>query len=123
MIVLAPAEVGDNPDDDLVAAVQASRTSIQVVSTAANTALQDFCRRTSGQFHLVEEAAAIEQRVSLAYLNLLARYEIRYQSVAPDGATLKLRVHSPSGRGETIVPLPGEEVHHGDEATQSGNQE
>jgi HEAT repeat protein len=105
MVVLAPAEVGHNPDDGLVAAVQASGTSIQVVSTAANAALQDFCRRTSGQFHLVEEAAAIEQRISLAYLNLLARYEIRYQSVAPDAATLKLRVHTSSGWGETIVPL------------------
>ena len=106
MIVLAPSEVGDLGDDGLVAAVHASRTSIQVISATPNTTLQDFCRRTSGQFHLVEDAASIAERISMAYLTLLARYEIRYQPVCPDAVALKLRVHTPLGWGETTVALP-----------------
>jgi hypothetical protein len=107
LIVLAPDEVGDNSDDSLIAAVHASQTSIQVVSTSPNPALREFCRRIDGRFHLVEDSAAIEERVSLAYLTLLARYEIRYQPVCADAVSLKLRVHTPAGWGETMVPLPG----------------
>jgi hypothetical protein len=99
--------VGDNSDDSLIAAVHASQTSIQVVSTSPNPALREFCRRIDGRFHLVEDSAAIEERVSLAYLTLLARYEIRYQPVCADAVSLKLRVHTPAGWGETMVPLPG----------------
>ena len=107
MIVLAPDDVVDNSDANLIAAVHASRTSIQVVSTSANPALQEFCRRIDGRFHLVENNAAIEERISLVYLSLLARYEIRYAPVCADTVSLKLRVHTPSGWGETTVPLPG----------------
>ena len=107
MIVLAPGEVGGNSDGSLIAAVHASRTSIQVVSTAANPALQEFCRRIDGRFHLVEDTATIAERISLVYLSLLARYEIRYQPVCPDATSLKLRVQTPSGWGETVVTMPG----------------
>jgi hypothetical protein len=107
MIVLAPQDAGETDLGSLVAAAHSSRTSVQVVSVPANAALQEFCRRTNGHFHQVHDAAAIEERISMTYLNLLARYEIRYQSVCPDAAELKLRVHTPKGWGETTVPLPG----------------
>jgi hypothetical protein len=103
MIVLAPDEVCGDADDNLVAAVQASRTSIQVVSTCANAALREFCRRVDGRFHHEKDSSTIEEAVSLAYLSLLARYEIRYQPVVPDAASLKIRVQTPSGWGETTV--------------------
>jgi len=106
MIVLAPAGIGETADDSLIAAVHASRASVQVVSMVPNPALQEFCSRTGGYFHLAEGAAAIEDRISLAYLTLLARYEIRYQPVCPDATSLKLRVHAPAGWGETTVPFP-----------------
>ena len=105
MMVLAPDEVAGNSDATLIAAVHASRTSIQVVSTSPNPALQEFCRRIDGRFHLVEDNAAIEERISLVYLSLLARYEIRYASVCAGTVSLKLRVHTPLGWGETMVPL------------------
>ena len=105
MMVLAPDEVAGNSDATLIAAVHVSRTSIQVVSTSPNPALQEFCRRIDGRFHLVEDNAAIEERISLVYLSLLARYEIRYASVCADTVSLKLRVHTPLGWGETMVPL------------------
>ena len=105
VIVLAPDEVGGYEDDDLISAVLASRASIQVVSTSANPSLREFCRRIDGHFHYVADNSAIEEAVSLAYLSLLARYEIRYQPVSPVATSLKLRVHTPAGWGEMVVEL------------------
>jgi HEAT repeats len=105
LIVFAPADVGHMPDDSVITAALASRTSVQVVTTAPNGALQEFARRAGGYLHLVEEGAAVEERISMLYLNLLARYEIRYQPVCPEATTLKVRVHTPSGWGENTVPL------------------
>jgi hypothetical protein len=106
LIVLAPAEIGEPAADSLIAAVHASRTSVRVVSTGPNPALQEFCSRTGGYFLPAKnEPNAIEDCVSLAYLNLLSRYEIRYQPVCPDAASLKIRVHTPEGWGETAVAL------------------
>jgi hypothetical protein len=106
MIVLAPDDVGEAPDRGLLAAVHGSRTTIQVVSAVPNPALQDFCQRTQGQFHLLEDGTQIEERISLTYLNLLARYEIRYQSAGTDADKLKIRIHTPTGWGETNLVLP-----------------
>lgn len=107
MIVLAPVDIGKAANDTVIAAVHASRTSVQVVSTVPNPALREFCGRTGGHFLLVEDKPdAIMQQISLAYLSLLARYEIRYQSVCPDATALKLRVQTPVGWGETTVPFP-----------------
>jgi hypothetical protein len=105
MIVLAPDDVGDSADQNLAAAVHASRTTVQVVSHCVNPVLQEFCRRVEGRFRHVKDASDIEEAVSMAYLSLLARYEIRYRSDAPGGASLKLRVHTPAGWGETTVEL------------------
>jgi hypothetical protein len=111
VIVLAAGEVGGQADDTLIAAVQASRTSIQVVSCVANPALQEFCGRIGGRLVQVKDSSAIEEAVSLAYLNLLARYEIRYQPVSADAFSLKVRVHTPSGWGETSVELRGKPLN------------
>lgn len=105
LIVLAPEDVGDNGDQSLVAAVHASRATVHVVSICANPALEDFCRRVQGEFRRVRDLAGVEEAVSMAYLSLLARYEIRYRSEAPDGASLKVRVHTPAGWGESTVEL------------------
>ena len=105
LIVLAPDNVGENGDQNLVAAVHASRTTVQVVSSCANPALEEFCQRVEGRFRHVKDISGVEEAVSLAYLSLLARYEIRYRSNAPEAASLKLRVHTPAGRGETTVEL------------------
>jgi len=105
VIVLAPDEVQGLADDLLISAARAARASVQVISTSANPALQEFCRRIDGHFRYVGNRAGIEEAVSLAYLSLLARYEIRYQSVNPDARNLKIRVHTPLGWGETTVDL------------------
>jgi hypothetical protein len=105
IIALALDDAGTLPDESLVAAFHRARISLQVVSLAGNAALQDFCRRIAANFQRVEDAATFEERISLAYLNLLARYEIRYQSVAPAATTLKVRVQAPAGWSEASVPL------------------
>lgn len=43
---------------------------------------------------------------AIAYLNLLARYTISYQPVSRDARSLRIRVHTPSGWGETDIPIP-----------------
>jgi hypothetical protein len=105
MIVLAPEDVGGEADEGLLDAVRAARASIQVVSTSMNPVLREFCRRVDGRFHFVADQAAVGEAVSLAYLSLLARYEIRYAPVAPDASSVKIRVHSPEGWGETTIDL------------------
>jgi hypothetical protein len=105
VIAIAPDEVEGHADDASISAAIASRASIQVVSTSANPVLREFCRRIDGRFHYVRDPSAIEEAVSLAYLSLLARYEIRYQPVCAEAASLKLRVHTPAGWGETTVDL------------------
>ena len=105
VIVLVSEEVSESADENLAATVQSTRTSIEVVSTCANPALREFCRRAGGRFHYVGQNSTLEDAVSLAYLSLLARYEIFYQSVASDPAKLKVRVHTSAGWGETTVSL------------------
>jgi len=102
MIVVATDEVGGKADDALIAAVKTSQTSIQMVSSSPNLVLQEFCGRIGGSFLSVKDNSAIEEAVSLSYLSLLARYEIRYQA-GPDATSLKVRVHTPAGWGEATV--------------------
>ena len=40
-----------------------------------------------------------------AYLNLLARYEISFQPVDPEGREIKVRLCHPQASGETIVSV------------------
>lgn len=105
VIVLAPDDVDGAADDPLISAAIASRALVQVVSTSANPALQDFCRRIDGRFHYVRDPSAIEETVSLAYLSLLSRYEIRYQPACTGADALKVRVQTSTGWGETTVDL------------------
>ena len=104
LIILVFEEVSVPAGDQLVTAFQASRMSVQVVSAAANPGLREFCRRVDGRFQRVQSESDIEESVSMAYLGLLARYEIRYVPAA-DAGPVKLRVHTPAGCGETLVEL------------------
>ena len=105
MIVLAPDELAESAEDGLIAAIHASRVSIQVLSLAANPILREFCQRVGGRFEHIGERSTVEEAVSSAYLSLLARYEIRYQSVAADASRVKVRVQTPNGWGETNIDL------------------
>jgi hypothetical protein len=94
----------------LTAAVRTMRGLLQVVATRPSPNVEEFCRQVQGTFQIAETAEDIAAAFRQAYLNLLARYEISYQSAVPDCPSLKIRVHSPMGWGETTVrltsPLP-----------------
>jgi hypothetical protein len=70
-----------------------------------NPELLEFCKRTNSAFHLAGEEE-IPEIIRQAYLSLLARYEISYQPLKGNAGTLKIRVQSPDGCGETLLPLP-----------------
>ena len=88
----------------LIANVQAGRVGLQVISTVENPEVAEFCRRTYTRFCLGTEED-IPELVRQAYLAILARYEITYQPVCANPPVLKLRVQTPEGWGETIIPF------------------
>jgi hypothetical protein len=105
LIVLAPVELADGPDEGLAAAVLASRASLQVISASENATVRHFCEQVGGRYVQVENGAGVEGAVSQAYLSLLARFEIRYDPVSPHAGSLKVRVQTPEGWGETVEPI------------------
>lgn len=109
LIVFAPGDIGRVAGHGLVASVISSRTSVQVISTRPNSALRDFCRMTGGAFQIGETDAAVADLVTRAYLNLLARCDITYQPVVPRASTIRVRVNSPTGWGESSISIPSAE--------------
>jgi hypothetical protein len=81
---------------------------IQAISTGPNVQLESFCKSVGAAFlrTVVDEVA---ETVQQAYLSLLARYEVIYQPVAANAPSLKVRVQSAGGTGETVIAgQPGE---------------
>jgi hypothetical protein len=109
LIVFAPGDTARVAGHGLVASVISSRTSVQVISTGPNSALQDFCRMTGGAFQTGETDAALAELVTRAYLNLLARWDITYQPVVPGASAIRVRVNAPTGWGESSISIPGAE--------------
>jgi hypothetical protein len=101
-IVLSSAEEGRIAGHGLIANMQSGRIPIQAIASGPNQQLQDFCRRTRTSFRLGARDE-IRMMIEQAYLNLLARYEIVYQSVARDAKSVKVRIQTPGGWGETLV--------------------
>ncbi|MBZ5723903.1 MAG: HEAT repeat domain-containing protein [Acidobacteriia bacterium] len=91
--------------EDLVAAARKSRATVQVVSVCPSPALEELCRLVAGSFQIAS-GGEVGDRVEQAYLNLLARYEVHYQSPAPDARLLRVKVHTPDGWAEATVQIP-----------------
>jgi hypothetical protein len=85
-----------------------SRTSLQVICSASNPEVEDFCRQVKGRLRTFENEAEIPDLILQAYLSLLTRYEISYQPVSPEATILKARVQTTSGWGEVRIPIPPE---------------
>ncbi len=90
----------------LISAVLASRGTIQIISAGPNPRLEEFCRKARAGYQIAGTREEAVEAISLAYLNLLARYEITYQSVFPEGRTLKIRVNGGAGWAETSLAIP-----------------
>ena len=90
---------------ELVSAAMAARTSVHAISLNANPALEGLCQITQGTFQTVaseDEVAVVVEEMSLS---LQARYTVRYQPTA-DARELRVIVNTPSGWGETTLPIP-----------------
>ena len=106
VIVFSHTKESEAAGPELIAATLSSHAFVQVVSSVPNPALEDYCSRTHGNFQTAAADEEITTLIEQAYLNLLARYDITYQPVCPEAATLKIRVHAPSGWGESEIPIP-----------------
>jgi hypothetical protein len=105
VIVLSRAQENRSAGNTLVTNAENGRAGVRVISSVQNPNLAAFCGRTHSQYRQALEEE-IPEIVRDAYLSFLARYEITYQPVAAQAATLKLRVQSPDGWAETLVPIP-----------------
>ena len=88
-----------HPPDSLVNALRAPEASVQFISSAPNPELKELCRRTQTSLTVVETPETASLAIEQAYLSLLARYEIAYQSAAPAPQVLEIRVRSPEASG------------------------
>ncbi len=100
VVVFIDANDRPAPGEQLRAAVAAGQACVQIVSTAADPVVQEFCRRINGQFQVGWTDGAVDACVAL-----LGRYEIVYQPVNPDARVLKIRVHGPGMCAETFLPF------------------
>ena len=78
---------------------------VQAVSTVACPCLEDFCRRMRGHFEVAVMPDQVMASIRNCFLALLARYEITYTPVSPENKSLRIRVQTASGWGETILPI------------------
>ena len=102
VIVFSRSEPPGGPGNELLAAM-ASRTTLQVISTAPSPALEKLCSGSNGTFQLATSETEAAELISLAYLRLLARYELTFPAVAQDAGEVRVRVHHRGGSGETMI--------------------
>jgi len=106
LIIVSHTEEARSAGLSLISATLTSRALVQVVSSVPNPALANLCSRVHGNFRIAATDQEIAALVEQAYVNLLARYDITYEPVDPEASTLKIRVHAPSGWGESELPIP-----------------
>jgi hypothetical protein len=90
--------------EGLVSTVLSSRASLQIISAAPSPKVEDFCHRAHASFQIAETDDEIVHCLEMAYLNLLARYEITWNSPQAETMDLKVRVNTPAGWGEASIP-------------------
>uniref|UniRef100_Q029J2 PBS lyase HEAT domain protein repeat-containing protein n=1 Tax=Solibacter usitatus (strain Ellin6076) TaxID=234267 RepID=Q029J2_SOLUE len=107
VIVFSSAEESRIAGHGLISTVQTGRVPLQAICAGPNAELQEFCKRTRMPLQLGVQDE-ISELVERAYLNLLTRYEISYQPVSTEPVPLKVRVQSPTGWGEAVIPFYSE---------------
>ena len=87
-------------------ALKSSNGSVQVISAAPNPELEALCGRTHTRMIMVETPEAAAIAIEEAYLGLLARYEVTYESASPAAQRLEVRVRSPEAWGTAEISIP-----------------
>jgi hypothetical protein len=103
LIVFAESDPSGAAGDSLVSTVVGSRATVQVIALGDCPKIEDFCKRARCSFQLVESDKQLVRAVEMAYLNLLARYEIAWQSGTAEPAALRIRIHSPLGWADATL--------------------
>jgi hypothetical protein len=103
LIVYSECDPSGSAGDSLVSAVVGSRATVQVIASGDCPKLEDFCKRARCSFESIESDEELIRAVEMAYLNLLARYEIVWQSGAAEPAALRIRLHSPAGWADATL--------------------
>ena len=104
VIVFSSREESRIAGHGLISTVQTGRIPLQAICAGPNGELREFCRQTRMPFYMGVEEEILEL-VERAYLNLLTRYEISYQPVSAEPDPLKVRVQTPAGWGEAVIPF------------------
>ncbi len=104
LIVYCPEDPGI-PADAAEIASEATRAKavVLVIASASNSALEDLCRITQGNFQIAGPGNDVAHLVTEAYQTLSARFRITYQPVSPNGDSLHIWVADSTGWGETTV--------------------
>jgi hypothetical protein len=105
VIVFCGTPVSGKAGPELLTAAISGQVLVQVISICPNPSLEDFCDRVHGVYFQCGKADDLPAHAVHAYLNLLARYEIRFQPVEPEAREIKVRLCHPQASGETMVPV------------------
>jgi hypothetical protein len=108
IFILSSVEESRIAGHGVVGKAQNPRVQIQAFATGPNQRVRDFCAAVNAPFRVVARAE-IAGSVRRAYLALLARYEIIYQTSAAVTAGLKIRVQAHGGTGEVTIPYREDE--------------
>jgi hypothetical protein len=107
LIVYSQLETGVPQDlPELTSAARNSNTSVQAISLAPNSGLEDLCRRTQGNYQVATSESEVAGLIEEAYGNLLACYLITYQPAATKALSLTVRIFDPTGWGELKLEVP-----------------
>lgn len=106
VILVAADKIEKIAEDALISDIIRSRTSLQVISAAANPSVEDFCLRAKAHLQTFESPQEVPKLIQQAYLNLMARYEIVYQPISHEATVLRARVQTAAGWGEVNIPIP-----------------
>lgn len=106
LILFCPHDPEAAADATLVSSAQESSATLQVISAGPAPRVEEFCRAIRASFRVAEGPQQITEAIAMAYLNLMARYEIVYQPVVPDCLRLTIRVNAAGIAAETTLPAP-----------------
>lgn len=106
LILFCPHDPEVAADAALVSAASGSAATLQVISAAPAPRVEEFCRAIHASFRVAESPEQITKAITMAYLNLLARYEIVYQPAVPECRRLTIRVNTAEIAAEITLPIP-----------------
>lgn len=83
-----------------------ARGSLQVVSLTPDPALEALCAKVNGTFEVAANQEQVPHLIEIAYLRLMARYEMTYRPWNLASTDLRLRLLHTAGTGEAVVAVP-----------------